>query len=101
MALGITFIDDTDFGPGTAASQARAPNLARTAAGELTRNGWAVFSDSDSNSDDESFGILVFSGVRLAGRVGVQEEPSTPHARLAYIHLQNLLADPYRPMIAT
>jgi hypothetical protein len=34
----------------------------------------------------------------------VQEETSAPHARLAYVHLQslleNLLADPYRPLIA-
>jgi hypothetical protein len=31
----------------------------------------------------------------------VKEEASTPHARLGYTHLQNLLADNYRPLIAT
>jgi hypothetical protein len=83
-ALRIDLINDADFGPGSATGEAGAPNLACTAAGELTRNGWAMV----SNSDDESFGILVFSGVRLAGRIGVQEEPSAPHARLVCIHLQ-------------
>jgi hypothetical protein len=83
-ALRIDLINDVDFGPGSSTGQSRAPNLARTAARELTRNGWAMV----SRSDDESLGILVFSGIRLAGRIGVQEEPSTPHARLACIHLQ-------------
>jgi hypothetical protein len=92
-ALRIDLINDADFGPGAATGQSRAPNLASTAAGELTGNGWAMVSDSN----DESFGILVFSGVRLAGRIGVQEEPSTPHARLACIHLQTSSYDAFVP----
>jgi hypothetical protein len=82
--LGAGFIDDWDFGPGPAAAQSRRQNFARRAAGELPGNRWTAVPDSD----DEPFGILVFSGVRLAGRIGVQEESSAPHARLACIHLQ-------------
>jgi hypothetical protein len=46
----------------------------------------------ESDADDESFGILVFAGVRLAFS-RVQEEPSAPHLRLACKHLQNSSAN--------
>jgi len=39
-------------------------------------------------ANDETFGILDFGGFRLAG-VGVEEKPTTPHARLGCIHLQS------------
>jgi len=44
----------------------------------------------------------VLSHLVAAFGVGrVKEEASAPHARPRYIHLQNLLADIYRPLIAT
>jgi hypothetical protein len=40
----------------------------------------------------------MFSGrlFRFVAVCGMQEKASAPHARLAYIHLQNLLDIPYR-----
>jgi hypothetical protein len=40
------------------------------------------------NPDDESFGILMFCGVRFARIRRVQEESSAPQSRLACNHLQ-------------
>ena len=37
--------------------------------------------------DLETFGVLLFGRVMLAGRVGVKKEPSVPRSRLTYIHL--------------
>ena len=48
----------------------------------------------DPEANDESFWILMFAGVGLASRIGVQEKPSAPHMRLAFIHLQFLLKAP-------
>src|SRR5207245_9111869 len=44
---------------------------------------------ADPETDDEAFWILVFAGLGLAGRFGMQEKSSAPHARLAYVHLQS------------
>jgi hypothetical protein len=59
------------------------------AAGDLT--GRRARRNPDANA--ESLGILVFAGVRLVAVARVQEETSTPHSRLACIHLQNLLIE--------
>jgi hypothetical protein len=49
----------------------------------------------EADADDEPLGVFVFAGVRFAvGRV--QEEPSAPHLRLAYIHLQTSNPKKYR-----
>jgi hypothetical protein len=47
----------------------------------------------EADADDESLGILMFAGVRFAALGRVQEEPSAPRSRLAYIHLHELLLD--------
>jgi hypothetical protein len=65
--------------------------------GELSGGGGT--GDLDANCD--TFGIFVLTGFRLTAIGGVKEETSAPHMRLAYIHLQNLLGDTYRPLIAT
>jgi hypothetical protein len=33
----------------------------------------------DPDANDESLGVFVFAGVRVAGRIGVKKEPSAPH----------------------
>jgi hypothetical protein len=63
--------------PAAAGDATRAHHLARD---RITR---------EADADDESFGILVFAGVRLAVFRRVQEETSTPRPRLACIHLRN------------
>jgi hypothetical protein len=45
----------------------------------------------NADANDEAFGVLVFSRIRLAGRLGVKEKASAPHSRLIYIHLLSLL----------
>jgi hypothetical protein len=47
----------------------------------------------DADTNDEAFRILVLAGVRFAAIRRVQEEPTTPRTRLAYIHLQNSFAE--------
>jgi hypothetical protein len=42
---------------------------------------------SDSDADDEPFWVFWLDGFVFTGRIGVKEEPSVPHTRLAYIHL--------------
>jgi len=54
-------------------------------AGNLTRNCGAA----DTNADSKAFGIFQLSRLGFTGGVRVQEETSTPHARLAYIHLHS------------
>jgi hypothetical protein len=65
------------------------------AAGDAARadhlTGDRVVREADANN--ESLGILVFAGVRFAAFRRVQEEPSAPQSRLAYIHLQNSSAE--------
>jgi hypothetical protein len=63
------------------------------AAGDATRadhpaRDW-IARESDAN--DETFGILVFAGVRFAAFGRVQEKPSAPQSRLICNHLQKLL----------
>jgi hypothetical protein len=41
---------------------------------------------ADANA--KPFGVLVFAGVGFVAVGGMQEKPSAPHSRLAYIHLQ-------------
>jgi hypothetical protein len=45
----------------------------------------------DSDANDEAFGVFELAGVRLSGGIGVKEETSVPHSRLAYIHRSTLL----------
>jgi hypothetical protein len=40
----------------------------------------------DAHSNDEAFWILELSAVWFA-RVGMKEKPTSPHARLRYVHL--------------
>jgi hypothetical protein len=51
----------------------------------------AFSAGGDADANAESLGILVFTGVRLVAVGRVQEETSTPHVRLACIHLQTSL----------
>jgi hypothetical protein len=74
---------------GAAAADARAGDQARC--GLFGRMG-----GGDADANDESFGVLVFGGIRLAGRFGVKKEASAPHSRLVYIHLLSLLLLVYR-----
>jgi hypothetical protein len=67
--------------PAAAGNAARADHLARD----------RVARKADAN--DESLGILMFAGVRFTAFGRVQEEPSAPQSRLAYIHLQNSSAE--------
>jgi hypothetical protein len=48
------------------------------------------------DANDESFGILVFAGVRFAPLGRVQEESSAPQPRLKCHHLRKLLSKTYR-----
>jgi hypothetical protein len=63
--------------PAAAGNAARADHLASDRAAR------------EVDANNESLGILVFAGVRFAAFGRVQEEPSAPQTRLAYIHLQN------------
>jgi hypothetical protein len=68
------------------------------AAGKLSGSGGT----GDTDADGETFGVVVLSSAVVPFSIGrVKEEASTPHARLGYSHLQNLLADDYRLLIAT
>ena len=94
--------------PLTAASRAHRSDLrtafVRTArrtklsscAGELSGGGGTV----DLHANCDAFGVFVLTGFRFTAVGRVKEETSTPHTRLAYIHLQSLLTYTYRPMIA-
>jgi hypothetical protein len=64
--------------------------------GELSGGGGT----GDLDADGDTFGVLVLTGFRFTAVGGVKEETSTPHTRLVYIHLQNLLADTYRHLFA-
>jgi hypothetical protein len=62
------------------------------AAGELPGGGGTVDFDADCNT----FGGFVVTGFRLTAVGRVKEETSTPHTRLACIHLQISLKSPRR-----
>jgi hypothetical protein len=72
----------------------RARSGARCRAGHLAGNG----TPDDPDPNDEPFRVFEFGGFGLAGCFGVEEKPSAPHTRLAYIHLQILLLGIYRPL---
>jgi hypothetical protein len=61
-----------------------AGNLLRRSAGDLAGGG----ATGGADAKREALGTLTFAGIGLARCVRVKEKPSTPHARLAYIHLQ-------------
>ncbi len=52
----------------------------------------------DSDADRDTLGIFDFAHFRLTV-AGVKEETSSPHSRLACIHLKISLADEYRHLI--
>ena len=53
--------------------------------GDATRN-WSA---GHSDANNEPLRVLELAGFTLAGRVGVKKKPSSPHARLACMHLLN------------
>jgi hypothetical protein len=61
-----------------------AGNLWGRDAGDLAGGG----TTGDADAKGEALGTLAFAGVGLARCVGVEKKPSTPHARLAFVHLQ-------------
>jgi hypothetical protein len=50
----------------------------------------------ESDTDDESLGILVFAGVDLAAFGRVEEKSSAPQTRLACNHLQHSSSKNFR-----
>jgi len=64
-------------------SAARKPRSGACAPGDVSSGG-----TSDPEADDETFGVFVFAGIRLACRIRVKKESTAPYAPLGCIHLQ-------------